>query len=63
MDLRVKKESEDNVETPALSDLRVPSVREELLATEDFLVLMGCRDLRALKEIEEHLAHQGQKVL
>lgn len=63
MDLRVKKESEDNAETPALSALSVPSVREELLVTEDSLVLMGCQDQRVLKEIVEHLAHQGQKVL
>lgn len=63
MDLRVKKESEDNVETPDLSALMVPSVKEELLATEDSLVLMGCQDLRVHKEIVEHLVHQGQKVL
>lgn len=63
MDLRVKKESEDNVETPALSALQVPSEREGLLVTEDSLVPMGCQDLRVLKEIVEHLAHQGQKVL
>lgn len=63
MDLRVKKESEDSVETLALLALLVLLVREALLVTEDSLVLMGCQDLRVLKEIVEHLAHQGQKVL
>lgn len=63
MDLRVKKESEDHVETLALSALLVPSVREALLVTEDSLVLMGCLDLRVLKEIEEYLAYQDLKVL
>lgn len=63
MDLRVKKESEDHAETPALSALPVPSVRGDLLVTEDSLVLMGCQDPRVLKEIVEHLDHQGQKVL
>lgn len=63
MDLREKKGSEDSVETPALSVPLVPSVREDLLVTEDSLVLMGCQDLRVLKEIVEYLAHQGQKVL
>lgn len=48
MDPRVKKESEDNVETPALWALKVPSAREDLLVTEDSLVLMGCQDLRVL---------------
>lgn len=63
LDLREKKGSEDSVETPALSVLSVPSVREELLVTEDSLVPMGCQDLRVLKEIVEYQAHQGQKVL
>lgn len=63
MDLRVKKESEDHVETPALLALPVPLEREDLLVTEDSLVLMGCQDLRVLKEIVEHLAHQDQKLL
>lgn len=63
MDLRAKKESVEHVETPALWALPVPSEREDLLVTEDFLVLMGCQDLRVLKEIVEHLAHQGPKLL
>lgn len=50
------------METQALSVLLVPSVREDLLETEGSLVLMGCQDQRVLKEIVEHLAHQGQKV-
>lgn len=63
MDLRVKKESEDSAETPALWAPSAPSAREELLVTEDSLVLMGCQDLRVLKEIVEYPAHQGQKAL
>lgn len=63
MDLRVKKGSEDNVETLVQLVLLVPSVKEELLETEDFLVLMDCRDQRELKEIVEHQAHQDRKVL
>lgn len=59
----MRKESEDHVETPARSALPVPSVREELLETEDSLVLTGCRDRRVLKEIVEYLAYQGRKVL
>lgn len=63
MDPRVKKESEDNAETLALSALPAPLEREDLLVTEDSPVLMGCQDLRVLKEIVEYLAHQGPKVL
>lgn len=63
MDLRVRKGSEDHGETLALLALPVLSAREELLVTEDSLVLMDFQDLRVLKEIVEHLAHQGQKVL
>lgn len=59
----MKKESEDHVETLALLALPVPSEREELLVTEDSLVLMGCQDQRVLKEIVDHLAHQGQRLL
>lgn len=63
LDLREKKESEDSEETLAPSAPWVPSVKGELQVTEDSLVLMGCQDLRVLKEIEEYLAHQGRKVL
>lgn len=51
------------METLALLALPVPSEREELLVTEDSLVLMGCQDQRVLKEIVDHLAHQGQRLL
>lgn len=63
MDLRVKKENEDNVVTLALWGLLVQLVKEDLLVTEDSLVLMGFQGLRVLKEIVEHLAHMGQRVL
>lgn len=46
MDPRVKRESADSVETLALSAPKVVLVREDLLATEDSLVLMVCQDLR-----------------
>lgn len=63
LDLREKKGSEDSEETLAPSAPWVPSVKGEHLVTEDSLVLMGCQDLRVLKEIEEYLGHQGRKVL
>lgn len=63
MDLRVRKESEEHVETPGLSDLLVQLVREDLPVTEDSLVLTGSQDLRVLKEIVAHLDLEGQKVL
>lgn len=63
MDLRVRKESEDSVETQVQSALLAPSVSEELLVTEDFLVLTGCQDQRELKVIVEYLDLQAQKVL
>lgn len=63
MDLRVRKESEGSVETPALSALSVPLVREELLVTEDSQVLTGCQDQRVLKEIVAFLVHPGRKAL
>lgn len=63
MDLRVRKESEDYVETLALLALLVLLVKEDLLGTEDSLVQMGCQDLRVLKEIVEYQAHQDRKVL
>lgn len=61
--LRVKKESVDNVETPALLALLVLQEKEDHLVTEDSLELMGCQDPRVLKEIVEYLAPQGPKVL
>lgn len=63
LDLRVRKESEDLGEIPVLLAPMVLSVKEELLVTEDSLVLMGCQDRRVLREIVEHLALVGQKVL
>ena len=63
MDLRVRKESEDNVEILGLLALLVLLVREELLVTEDSPVLMGSQDLRVLKEIEEHLDPRDPKLL
>lgn len=63
MDLRVRKESEDSVETPALLALQVLLVNEDLPETEDFLVLMDYQVQRVLKEIVEFLVHQAQKVL
>lgn len=63
MDLKVRRESEDHVEIPALLGLLVPSVKEDPLETEDSLVQMGCRDQRVLKEIVEYQAHQDRKVL
>lgn len=63
MDLRVRKESEDHGEILVLSALMVPSVREELLVTEDSLVLMGCQDLRVLKEIVAQVDQEDPKVL
>lgn len=63
LDLRVKKESEELGEIPVLLVPPVLSVKEVLLVTEDSLVLMGCQDRRVLREIVEHLALVGQKVL
>lgn len=63
LDLRVKKESEELGEIPVLLVPLVLSVKEALLVTEDSLVLMGCQDRRVLREIAEHLALVGQKVL
>jgi len=63
LDLRVRKESEELGETPVLLALTVLSVKEALLVTEDSLVLMDCQDQRVLREIVEHLALVGQKVL
>lgn len=63
LDLRVKKESEELGEIPVLLVPPVLSVKEALLVTEDSLVLMGCQDRRVLREIVEHLALVGQKVL
>lgn len=63
MDLRVKKESEDSVETLALWALQVPSASEDLLVTEDSLVLTDCKDRRVPKVIVERLVHRGLKVL
>lgn len=63
LDLRVKKESEELGEIPVLLVPPVLSVKEALLVTEDSLVLMGCQDRRVLREIAEHLALVGQKVL
>lgn len=63
LDLKVKRESEDNAVTLDLLGLLVQSEKEELLATEDSLVLTAFQDLRVLKEIVEHLDHQGPKVL
>lgn len=48
-DLRVKKENEDLVETPAHSDLKDLWEREELLVTEGFLELMDSQDQREPK--------------
>lgn len=47
-DLRAKKESEDNAETPAPWAPSAPLEREELPVTGDSPVLMGCQDQRAL---------------
>lgn len=60
-DLRAKKESEELAVTLALSALQVLLEREELLVTEDSLVLMDYQDPRVPKEIVEFQDHQGLK--